>query len=133
MHPYDDIAEVLEYVNHRPSPLAAYWIGEDSPDFDRFRSHTTSGGVTRNSVSPLHYAPTKDLPFGGVGRSGMGAYHGKTGFDTFSHKRVITSSPMSPTATSRVIDSTPVAVAAMREEIASTFAEVERRLAGAGG
>lgn len=133
VHPYDDIAEVVEYVSHRPSPLAAYWIGEDSPEFDRFRSHTNSGGITRNSVSPLHYSPTKDLPFGGVGMSGMGAYHGKTGFDTFSHQRVITSSPMSPTATSRVIVSSPDAVAALREEIASTLAEVDRRLARAGG
>lgn len=132
VHPYDDIADVLEYINHRPSPLAAYWIGEDSPEFARFRTHTNSGGVTRNSVSPLHYAPARDLPFGGVGMSGMGAYHGKTGFDTFSHKRVITSSSTAPTATSRLIESTPSAIAAVRDEIASTLAEVDRRLAGGG-
>lgn len=88
--PYDDIAQVISYVADRPSPLAAYWFGPQGVAFDAFQSGTASGGMTINDYA-LHCA-ISDVPFGGVGRSGSGAYHGKTGFDTFSHARAIVKS-----------------------------------------
>jgi coniferyl-aldehyde dehydrogenase len=88
--PYDDIAEVCEYVTARPSPLAAYWFGPTGPAFDEYRSRTLSGGMSVNDFA-LHCAITA-APFGGVGHSGSGAYHGKAGFDTFTHRRTVTRS-----------------------------------------
>ena len=64
--------------------------------------------------------------------SGMGAYHGKSGFDTFSHQRVITSSQSAPSATSRIIASTPEAVEAARAELAAASQAVQERLAALG-
>jgi coniferyl-aldehyde dehydrogenase len=130
--PYDDIAEVVDHVARRPAPLAAYWLGGETDDFRTFRAHTNSGGITRNSIAPLHYSATRDLPFGGVGMSGMGAYHGKSGFDTFSHQRVITSSQSPPTATSRIITSTREALEAARAELAAASRVAEERLAASG-
>ena len=86
--PYDTVDEVCDYVANRPSPLAAYWYGPTGVEFDRFRSGTTSGGMTVNDFA-LHCAMMA-APFGGVGRSGWGAYHGKAGFDTFTHQRTVT-------------------------------------------
>ena len=87
LHAYDTIQDVLEYVGTRPAPLAAYWYGEDSAEFKRFLNETTSGGVTRNDG--LVHAVLPDAPFGGIGNSGSGAYHGKDGFDTFTHRRTV--------------------------------------------
>jgi len=89
--PYDSVDDVIDYVNARPAPLAAYWYGPDSADFKRFKARTRSGGVTRNDFA-LH-AALEGLPFGGVGNSGTGYYHGRYGFDTFSHLRAVASSP----------------------------------------
>ncbi len=88
--PYDSIGEVCDYVTARPSPLAAYWYGPDGPGLREFRARTLSGGMTINDFA-LHCA-VMTAPFGGVGRSGSGAYHGKTGFDTFTHERTVTTS-----------------------------------------
>jgi coniferyl-aldehyde dehydrogenase len=96
--PYDSLDEVIDYVNDRPSPLAAYWFGADTPDFRRFKSRTRSGGVTRNDFA-LH-AGVDGLPFGGVGNSGSGYYHGQYGFDTFSHLRSVAVAPRRYTPTS---------------------------------
>jgi len=90
--PYDEIAEPIAAVGAKPSPLAAYWYGADSPDFRAFVEFTTSGGLTRNDMA-LHFG-IEGTPFGGVGQSGMGAYHGKTGFDAMSHQRTITGSEL---------------------------------------
>ncbi|NGP07411.1 aldehyde dehydrogenase family protein [Rhodococcus sp. 14C212] len=87
VYPYDDIDEAIGYINTRPSPLALYYYGEDDNEYDRVLRHTRSGGVTRND-GPLHYIVT-NAPFGGVGNSGTGAYHGKYGFDEFSHQRTV--------------------------------------------
>jgi coniferyl-aldehyde dehydrogenase len=87
VYAYDDIAEVIEYVNSRPSPLAAYWYGQDDEIFRQFLDQTTSGGVTRNDA--LVHALLPGAPFGGIGNSGSGAYHGKAGFDTFTHRRTV--------------------------------------------
>jgi coniferyl-aldehyde dehydrogenase len=90
VYPYDDLADVIDYVNSAPSPLAAYWFGPDNADFRTFIERTTSGGVTRNDL--ITHWGVVGAPSGGIGRSGTGAYSGKIGFDTFSHKRTITAS-----------------------------------------
>lgn len=92
---YDDIAEVIDYVNARPAPLAAYWYGAKTGEFKDFSRRVTSGGMTVNDFA-LHCAISA-APFGGVGGSGYGAYHGRAGFDTFSHARTVATSrlPMS--------------------------------------
>src|SRR6195952_382428 len=84
---YDDIDEVISYVNTRPSPLGAYWYGEDSPEFHRFLDFTTSSGGTRNDG--LAHGFLTGAPFGGVGNFGSGAYHGKAGFDRLTHRRAV--------------------------------------------
>lgn len=96
--PYDTLDEVIGYVNARPAPLGAYWFGGDTPEFRRFTARTRSGGVTRNDFA-LH-AGVDGLPFGGVGNSGTGYYHGRYGFDTFSHQRAVAVAPhaFTPTA-----------------------------------
>jgi coniferyl-aldehyde dehydrogenase len=90
--PYDSVDEATTWVQQQPHPLAAYWYGDDDDDFREFIRLTTSGGLTRNDMA-LHFG-VQGAPFGGVGRSGSGAYHGKVGFDTFSHQRTITQSAL---------------------------------------
>ena len=90
--PYDSIREVCEYVSARPSPLAAYWYGPTGSAFAEYRDGTLSGGMSVNDFA-IHCA-VMAAPFGGVGRSGSGAYHGKTGFDTFAHQRTVTTSKL---------------------------------------
>ena len=85
--PYSELTDVIDYINQRPSPLVSYWCGPDNVDFRRFVRHTRSGGVARNDCG-AQMIPSA-APFGGVGRSGTGAYHGKAGFDTFSHYRSV--------------------------------------------
>jgi coniferyl-aldehyde dehydrogenase len=89
--PYDRIAEVIEYVKAHPKPLAAYYFGRDSPDLREFIDRTESGGVTVNDIM-LHVG-LEDLPFGGIGESGMGTYHGRAGFETFSHAKPVVTAP----------------------------------------
>ena len=82
-----DTSEAIVYVNNKPKPLALYWFGKDKKNMQRVLSETRSGGVTVNDT--LLHITIEDLPFGGVGASGMGSYHGKAGFDTFSHQKSI--------------------------------------------
>jgi coniferyl-aldehyde dehydrogenase len=84
---YRAIDEAIDHVNRGERPLALYYFGPDEPERDRVLSRTTSGGVTVNDVV-MHVAQ-EDLPFGGVGPSGMGAYHGREGFRTFSHAKAV--------------------------------------------
>ena len=84
---YDRIDEAIAYVNARPRPLALYYFGNDDKDRRSVLSGTTSGNVTINGTL-MHYVQD-DLPFGGVGPSGMGAYHGIEGFRTLSHAKGI--------------------------------------------
>ena len=84
---YRDLNEVLGYVNDHPRPLGLYYFGEDEQEERRVLDRTTSGGVTVNDV--IMHVSMEDLPFGGVGPSGMGSYHGVDGFRTFSHKKAI--------------------------------------------
>jgi hypothetical protein len=82
--PYKALGDAIHYVAARPRPLALYYFGRDDGDIDRVLRETHSGGVTINDVI-LHIAQD-DLPFGGVGPSGMGAYHGdaRNAFATYS-------------------------------------------------
>lgn len=82
-----DIDEAIALVNARPRPLALYYFGPDDQDRRKVLSQTTSGNVTINGT--LMHIAQDDLPFGGVGPSGMGAYHGIEGFRTFSHAKGI--------------------------------------------
>ncbi len=84
---YERVEETVDYINGKPRPLGLYYFGADGTEERRVLNHTTSGGVTVNDVV-MHVAQ-EDLPFGGVGPSGMGAYHGLDGFRTFSHARSI--------------------------------------------
>ncbi len=84
---YRSIDEAIGAVNTRPRPLALYYFGNDKAEERLVLSHTTSGGVTVNDVI-LHIG-MDDLPFGGIGPSGMGAYHGVEGFRTFSHAKAV--------------------------------------------
>nr|WP_207383842.1 coniferyl aldehyde dehydrogenase [Mycolicibacterium komanii] len=99
VRPYRDLDEAIDYVNQRPSPLVAYWYGSDGNDFRRFVRSARSGGVARNDFA-AQMIPSA-APFGGVGRSGMGAYHGKAGFDAFSHHRTIVGTDLPFTITGR--------------------------------
>ena len=89
---YSTPAEVIDYINDRPAPLVAYWYGPDDDAFRNFVRNTRSGGVARNDFA-AQMIPSA-APFGGVGRSGMGAYHGKAGFDAFSHYRSVVGSDL---------------------------------------
>ena len=79
---YGSIDDAIAYVNARPRPLALYYFGARGASLDKVLTHTISGGVTVNNTA--FHVVQEDLPFGGVGPSGMGHYHGKAGFDTFS-------------------------------------------------
>ncbi|MDQ6784676.1 MAG: aldehyde dehydrogenase family protein [Actinomycetota bacterium] len=83
----DGLDEAIATVNAHEKPLALYVFSEDQAAIDRVVAETSSGGVCVNGTL-LHLAVT-DLPFGGVGESGMGAYHGKAGFDAFSHRKSV--------------------------------------------
>ncbi|MBL6815053.1 MAG: coniferyl aldehyde dehydrogenase [Pseudomonadales bacterium] len=84
---YDSLDETLDYVNSHDRPLGLYYFGTDQQETERVLNQTTSGGVTLNDVV-MHVAQ-ENLPFGGVGPSGMGAYHGEDGFRTFSHAKAV--------------------------------------------
>jgi coniferyl-aldehyde dehydrogenase len=82
---YQTIEQAISYVNARPRPLALYLFSDRERVVEQVLAQTTSGNVTVNDTM-LHYA-VDDLPFGGVGSSGMGAYHGEEGFRALSHAK----------------------------------------------
>jgi len=85
--PYDHLDEALAYINQRPRPLALYYFGYDRSEQQHVLQHSHSGGVCLNDTL-LHVAQD-DLPFGGIGPSGMGHYHGHEGFLTFSKAKAV--------------------------------------------
>ena len=85
--PYDTLDEAIAYVNRHPRPLALYWFGKSGANRDRVLRQTLSGGVTINDA--CWHVAQEHLPFGGVGESGIGAYHGEHGFGTFSKDKPI--------------------------------------------
>lgn len=88
---YDQIDEVIEFINQRPRPLALYYFDYDATRADYVAQRTHSGHFGQNSV--LTHVAQDDLPFGGVGASGMGKYHGPEGFFSLSHERSMMSKP----------------------------------------
>jgi len=85
--PCESIEEAIGFINNRPRPLALYWFGRDKAARDRVLAHTVSGGVSVNDT--LMHIAHENLPFGGVGESGWGAYHGETGFLRFTHTKAV--------------------------------------------
>ena len=84
---YDRIEEAIDYINRHDRPLALYWFGSDGANRDRVLSQTISGGVTLNDC--IWHIAQEDQPFGGVGASGSGSYHGEWGFRTFSKEKPV--------------------------------------------
>ncbi|GBQ26187.1 aldehyde dehydrogenase [Acetobacter estunensis NRIC 0472] len=84
---YRTLDEAIAFINARPRPLALYYFGDNRIERDRLLKRTVSGNVTINGTL-MHYVQD-DLPFGGVGESGIGAYHGKEGFMALTHPRGI--------------------------------------------
>lgn len=86
MH-YDTLDDAIHFVNERPRPLALYVFGDNYNALEKVRNNTVSGGLCINEV--LIHVAQHDLPFGGVGDSGTGAYHGKAGFERLSHMKPV--------------------------------------------
>jgi coniferyl-aldehyde dehydrogenase len=84
---YETFEETISGVNNRPRPLGLYYFGEDSTEANALLDRTHSGGVTVNDV--IFHISMDDLPFGGTGPSGIGAYHGARGFREFSHEKAV--------------------------------------------
>ena len=89
----DDTEDAIEFVRSGDKPLALYVFGDEAVA-ERVLESTSSGGACVNATL-LHLA-VPELPFGGVGESGSGAYHGRTGFDTFSHRKSVLQRPTRP-------------------------------------
>lgn len=84
---YSSMDDAIAYVNAHDRPLGLYYFGADADEREGVLNRTTSGGVTVNDV--VFHVAQEDLPFGGVGPSGMGSYHGLDGFREFSHRKAI--------------------------------------------
>jgi coniferyl-aldehyde dehydrogenase len=84
---YSELAEAIDYVNSRPKPLALYYFGEDKGEWRTVLDTTSSGGAVCNDV--IMHIMQHELPFGGVGNSGTGRYHGIEGFRRFSNPRAV--------------------------------------------
>ena len=85
--PYDTLDQAISYINARPRPLALYWFGTDTAARDAVLTRTVSGGVTVNDT--LMHIAHENLPFGGVGESGWGSYHGEAGFLRLSQQKPV--------------------------------------------
>jgi aldehyde dehydrogenase (NAD+) len=83
----DTIDEAVSFVNARPKPLALYVFSENSEAVDKVLKQTSSGGACVNNA--VIHLGNHHLPFGGIGPSGLGSYHGHFGFKTFSHEKAV--------------------------------------------
>ncbi|GAA2063296.1 aldehyde dehydrogenase family protein [Williamsia deligens] len=92
VYPYQDLSEAVDHITAHPHPLTMYWYGPDNARYQQLQDTTRSGSVNGNDFA-LNLL-SGSLPFGGVGNSGMGSYHGHFGFATFSHARAVTHSRM---------------------------------------
>ena len=88
---YKSVGEAVDYINQNDHPLGLYYFGEDAGERETVLTKTSSGGVTVNDV--IFHISMEELPFGGVGPSGIGSYHGIEGFKEFSHARSVYSQP----------------------------------------
>ncbi|MEV5813305.1 aldehyde dehydrogenase family protein [Streptomyces mutabilis] len=84
--------EAIDFVNDRDKPLALYVFSESDGTRERFAAETSSGGLGHGL--PLAHLTVSDLPFGGVGESGMGNYHGRYSIETFSHRKAVLKKPL---------------------------------------
>ena len=84
---YEDIEDTVDYINSNDRPLGLYYFGDDKKEMQNVLENTTSGGVTINDV--VFHVGQDNAPFGGVGPSGTGSYHGIEGFKNFSHTKTI--------------------------------------------
>ncbi|MEG2868843.1 MAG: aldehyde dehydrogenase [Terrisporobacter sp.] len=84
---FENINEVIRYVNNKKKPLALYYFSENKNSIETILKNTTAGGVTINDTI-IHVA-SGYLPFGGVGSSGIGSYHGEASFNTFTHRKSV--------------------------------------------
>ena len=89
---HDGMSEAARFINERDRPLALYVYSKNAQTARRFLSQTLSGGAAVNT--PMLHLSVEDLPFGGVGASGQGAYHGEYGFLTFTHERAVFETPV---------------------------------------
>ncbi|PJN04959.1 aldehyde dehydrogenase family protein [Streptomyces sp. CB01201] len=87
-----DLGEAIEFINDRDKPLALYAFTESDRTRERLAAETSSGGL--GFGLPLAHLTVSDLPFGGVGESGMGNYHGRYSIETFSHRKAVLSKPL---------------------------------------
>jgi aldehyde dehydrogenase (NAD+) len=92
--------EAIDFVNARPKPLSAYVFTKSKVTRERVIKEVTAGGMLVNHLA--FQVSTAKLPFGGVGASGMGAYHGKWGFDEFSHRKSVLTKPTRPDFSSMI-------------------------------
>jgi len=92
--PVDDVGAAISHVNERDKPLALYVFTGSQATRDRVLAETSSGGAGVNAT--MYHVAVPGLPFGGIGPSGMGAYHGKDSFDTFSHRKSVLRKPPKP-------------------------------------
>ena len=88
---YNNLTEAINFINQRPKPLALYLFSKNKQKQTQILENTSSGGVCLNDTV-MQFSVT-DLPFGGVGNSGIGSYHGKYSFDTFSHFKSVLRKP----------------------------------------
>ena len=88
---YKAVDQAIDYVNEHDRPLGLYYFGEEKAEQERVLTRTISGGVTTNDV--IFHVSMEDLPFGGVGPSGIGSYHAIEGFKEFSHARAVYHQP----------------------------------------
>ena len=88
---YKAVDEAIDYINDHDRPLGLYYFGDNGEEQEQVLGRTISGGVTVNDV--IFHVSADDLPFGGVGPSGIGSYHGPEGFRTFSHARAVYTQP----------------------------------------
>ncbi|MEM7664381.1 MAG: coniferyl aldehyde dehydrogenase [Pseudomonadota bacterium] len=88
---YKAVDQAVDYINEHDRPLGLYYFGDDKAEQERVLTRTISGGVTTNDV--IFHVSMEDLPFGGVGPSGIGSYHAIEGFREFSHARAVYHQP----------------------------------------
>ena len=90
MIPFNDRTEAIKFINEREKPLALYYFGKVSNGKEVIRTTSAGGSCINDTI--MHIA-NENIPFGGVGNSGMGHYHGRLSFDAFSHKRSVVTTP----------------------------------------
>lgn len=87
VYEFSEIDEVLRNIKNKEKPLALYYFSENKYSIEKVLKESTSGGVTINDT--IIHVVSNNLPFGGVGNSGIGGYHGKFSFDTFTHNKSV--------------------------------------------